>query len=654
MKSITRQWQAALWPVLRYADKTHFHLGLIQLRHASTSPFVGPGYQPRDLPITYDVGAATNSISLGNLINDVLSECGVLAARDRNERGSRTAMPFGHHLVYFPPVTPLQSLSVDGADAAYSPGPPFARRVWASGEIKSHGLFRMRESAYYCTERITNISVKGNKGYEKAFVNILRRVYAGYGPPRNIGETHYCPLEEMRTLVFLREHVDEAKIGYGDRDRASYTRSDIFNRDAFQERTPISYVPRSSGQKSALPDFAFPMTPSAALLFRFSALTQNHHRIHYDKQYCLKVEGYRGLLVHGPLSLILMLETLRGYIIENAVKDTSVRIHPIEQPVNVRYKHIAPLFADEQMVICGKRIGEKSWNLWIEGSDGRLAVRARVDTEDLDSIKAATRVAQSLTKSSNVRTTSIKGTEHVNRGSNMISAQGQTRAERRDTGMTIITGRKVYADWFKRIRPSDSEVAKDNEPPATVTVSFRNTDAINKEDRASIEERLDSTEILVEHQDPEDRKSPVESNSAAQTYGPAEDTGMPAINETAKELKAPADEEERPVNDEIHIECEAPVDSQKIVEHVLEMDQESFVDIEHAANRTLTGNDDKEPITGEALVDNEVSIERDESTKDIEEAEQKSEGKKGLATRKPAIAKDLEVFRRAYAEKLYQ
>ena len=476
MRGTTRQSQAALRPVIRHI-RPHCHLNLRELRYASTtSAFIGPGYQPRDLPTTYDIGTPASSISLGILIDDVLSECGVLGARRRQERGRRTSMPFGHHLVYFPPDTPLKGLSSDGADALYSPGSPFTRRLWSGGEIKSHGLMGMRGSGYYCTERITDVSVRGMVGHEKAFVNILRRIYEGYEPPQNVDETRYCPLEERRTLVFMRGHVSDATDTGQEGDTASGNRSEYLEKKVSQKRTVISYKPRISGQQSHLPDFAFPMIPSAALLFRFSALTQNHHRIHFDKQYCQDVEGYQDLLVQGPLGVILMLDTLRRYVLDTIVKDKNIPFNSIVQPVSMYYKHISPLFVNEQMVVCGKQVEKKIWNLWIEGPDGRLAVRARVDTEDWESIKVATRFAQPVTKSNVSNTLAPKIAKNIDRGRWRGLVRGQLHAAGRETTKTTTIRRVPSRDNIKNPQSSFPKASQNNSRTATVAVTSRNTD----------------------------------------------------------------------------------------------------------------------------------------------------------------------------------
>lgn len=113
--------------------------------------------------------------------------------------------------------------------------------------------------------------------------------------------------------------------------------------------------------------------PTKALLFRFSALTFNAHLIHLDKSYTQQHEGYRNLLVHGPLTLTLLLTALQTHL-----RKLDLRIDSIE------YKNLAPLFVEEQLTVCGKPKNDNgAWEVWIEGPDGGLAVRGTVQTSRL-------------------------------------------------------------------------------------------------------------------------------------------------------------------------------------------------------------------------------------------------------------------------------
>src|SRR5205085_2053141 len=90
------------------------------------------------------------------------------------------------------------------------------------------------------------------------------------------------------------------------------------------------------------PDYSVTLTPTPTLLFHYSALTYNAHRIHLDRSYCRDVEGHRDLLVHGPLSLTLMLSVLQSQLPENSRFQID----------KINYRHLAPLYVDEPMRVC--------------------------------------------------------------------------------------------------------------------------------------------------------------------------------------------------------------------------------------------------------------------------------------------------------------
>lgn len=107
------------------------------------------------------------------------------------------------------------------------------------------------------------------------------------------------------------------------------------------------------------------LTPSPSLLFRFSALTFNAHLIHLDPSYARNVEGLLDCLVHGPLTLALMLSVLRGRLkIEEMIR-------------SFHYKNLTPLYVNEEMWICVKRSEQNlhKHDIWVQTKEGRLAVK---------------------------------------------------------------------------------------------------------------------------------------------------------------------------------------------------------------------------------------------------------------------------------------
>ena len=102
--------------------------------------------------------------------------------------------------------------------------------------------------------------------------------------------------------------------------------------------------------------------PDDVLLFRYSALTFNGHRIHYDRRYATEVEGYPGLVVHGPLIATLLMDLLR-------------RNQPETNVARFSFRAVSPLFDTGPFVVCGKPEG-KTIALWAKDAAGNLAMSA--------------------------------------------------------------------------------------------------------------------------------------------------------------------------------------------------------------------------------------------------------------------------------------
>ena len=129
-------------------------------------------------------------------------------------------LPPAHHLVYFNPAYPSAQLLPDGTDPNQSPGPPFARRMWAGGSVRwAVGSPIVADGARWaCVEGIRDVAVKGRPGEEKVFVGIERRfgrVAEGEGEDA-LGERLWeereevlgqSPLVERRNIVFLRDRT---------------------------------------------------------------------------------------------------------------------------------------------------------------------------------------------------------------------------------------------------------------------------------------------------------------------------------------------------------------------------------------------------------------------------------------------------------------
>ncbi|MBL8474056.1 MAG: MaoC family dehydratase N-terminal domain-containing protein [Rhodocyclaceae bacterium] len=112
-------------------------------------------------------------------------------------------------------------------------------------------------------------------------------------------------------------------------------------------------------------EFRRTVLPDPVLLFRYSALTFNGHRIHYDHPYVTQVEGYPDLVVHGPLTATLLLEAFRD-------------AHPQRQVTRFAFRAVGPLFANTAFDLCGRCTAPGTAKLWTDCA-GRCTMKADVE-----------------------------------------------------------------------------------------------------------------------------------------------------------------------------------------------------------------------------------------------------------------------------------
>jgi 3-methylfumaryl-CoA hydratase len=98
-------------------------------------------------------------------------------------------------------------------------------------------------------------------------------------------------------------------------------------------------------------------------LFRYSALTFNGHRIHYDRPYAIGQEGYPGLVVHGPLIATLLIDGMRRAGLARSVR-------------TFEYRAVRPLFDSNPFWVCGKLGPTGTMRLWAANADGALCMDA--------------------------------------------------------------------------------------------------------------------------------------------------------------------------------------------------------------------------------------------------------------------------------------
>jgi 3-methylfumaryl-CoA hydratase len=106
------------------------------------------------------------------------------------------------------------------------------------------------------------------------------------------------------------------------------------------------------------------IAPDDVLLFRYSALTFNGHRIHYDRRYVTEVEGYPGLIVHGPLIATMLVDLLRRHL-------------PNAKVASFEFRAVLPVFDTAPFTLHGKPSADgKSVQLWTEDHEGWLTMQA--------------------------------------------------------------------------------------------------------------------------------------------------------------------------------------------------------------------------------------------------------------------------------------
>jgi len=131
-------------------------------------------------------------------------------------------------------------------------------------------------------------------------------------------------------------------------------------------RQPTRYANAGEGERAVLtPAWRREVVPDEVLLFCYSALTYNPHRIHYDWHYATQAEGYPGLLVHGPLTCTLLLDLIR-----RSVPDRGL--------ASFDYRALRPLICGRRMVIAGTLVdGGSAVEVWAEDDKGFLSMRGR-------------------------------------------------------------------------------------------------------------------------------------------------------------------------------------------------------------------------------------------------------------------------------------
>jgi 3-methylfumaryl-CoA hydratase len=236
------------------------------------------------------------------------------------------AAPLGFHWTLAPAVARESELGSDGHAKRGGFLPPVAlpRRLWAGSRVTFRRQLRVGERI----ERVSVIqSVEEKKGRESAlvFVTVHHRFNTDAG----------LAIEEEQDLVY-REPAPPSARGSERREEPG----------------------------TVEPTWRHAVRPTETLLFRYSALTFNTHRIHYDRRYATHVEGYAGLVVHGPLIATLLLDLLQAHVTADRVE-------------RFQFKAMRPTYDTSDFLVCGAPTPEDGhFKLWSTDNDGVRAMEA--------------------------------------------------------------------------------------------------------------------------------------------------------------------------------------------------------------------------------------------------------------------------------------
>jgi 3-methylfumaryl-CoA hydratase len=228
------------------------------------------------------------------------------------------------HWLYFLPMHRQSDIGADGhaKRGGFMPPVPLPRRMWAGSQFEFHAPIRVGD-AVVRTSTIADVTVKSGRTGQLVFVKVRHDVRCNGAAEPALVEFH-----------------------------------DIVYREA-QRADDVAPPPQLAPQGA---QWQREITPDDVLLFRYSALTFNGHRIHYDRQYVTEVEGYPGLVVHGPLIATLLMDLLRRNL-------------PDAEVASFHFKAVRPTFDLHPFRVCGSRDGD-TVRLWAQDHEGWLTMDA--------------------------------------------------------------------------------------------------------------------------------------------------------------------------------------------------------------------------------------------------------------------------------------
>jgi 3-methylfumaryl-CoA hydratase len=230
------------------------------------------------------------------------------------------------HWLYFLPQHRQSDIGPDGhaRRGGFLPPVPLPRRMWAGSQFEFRAPLRVGD-AIERTSTIADVTVKEGRSGQLVFVKVRHELRCNAAAEPALVEFH-----------------------------------DIVYREA---RKPGDVDPPPQAAETGAP-WQREIVPDDVLLFRYSALTFNGHRIHYDRKYVTEVEGYPGLIVHGPLIATLLMDLLRRHA-------------PGADVASFRFKAVRPTFDLHPFRLNGAlSADDTSVRLWAQDHEGWLTMDA--------------------------------------------------------------------------------------------------------------------------------------------------------------------------------------------------------------------------------------------------------------------------------------
>lgn len=275
---------------------------------------------------TLDIGLLRSWIGRRETVDDrcdVRKVADLAATLDRDAAPRiGTPLPPGWHWMFFNPMTRARDLGPDGHPkrGGFLPPVPLPRRMWAGGRLSFRAPIPVGCELRRYSE-IASVEAKQGRSGTMVFVLVRHRIFAA----------DVFAIEEEHDIVYREAPAPGAPAPVGEAvpANARWTRT---------------------------------VTPDPVLLFRYSALTANGHRIHYDQPYVTQVEGYPGLVFHGPLTATMLM---------------ALAEHALDGPLGrFAFRNRAPLFDTAPFTLGASPGDDGGVRLWATTPAGTLATEA--------------------------------------------------------------------------------------------------------------------------------------------------------------------------------------------------------------------------------------------------------------------------------------